>query len=103
MDSMIVKRLNEFSEKYKKLEDDNKFDDALQEIENALLYLTTKLEGGMNFVDKEILSSYTRDYQVVRRTMRTSKRLYELEQRVDNLSFQVGKISKDFENKTEFK
>ena len=103
MDEIIIKRLTEFVEKYKKLEDENNYDDAIQEVDNALLYITARLEGEMNFVDREVLKSYSRDYQIVNRTLKTNKRLSELEQRFDNISSQVGRVTRELEGKTEFK
>ena len=103
MDEIIYKRLTEFVGKYRKLEDENNYDGAIQEVKNALLYIQARLESEMNFVDKEVLRSYSRDYQVVSRTLQTNKRLSELEQRVDNISSQVGRLTKELEGKTEFK
>ena len=103
MDEIIIKRLTEFVEKYKKLEDENNYDDAIQEVDNAVLYINARLEGELNFVDREVLKSYSRDYQIVNRTLKTNKRLSELEQRVDNISSQVGRVTRELEGKTEFK
>ena len=74
MDEIIIKRLTEFVEKYKKLEDENNYDDAIQEVDNAVLYINARLEGELNFVDREVLKSYSRDYQIVNRTLKTNKR-----------------------------
>ena len=103
MDEIIIKRLTEFVEKYKKLEDENNYDDAIQEVDNAVLYINARLEGELNFVDREVLKSYSRDYQIVNRTLKTNKRLSELEQRFDNISSQVGRVTRELEGKTEFK
>ena len=98
-----MKRLSEFADKYKKLEDDNKFDEAIQEVENAMLYIQAKLDGVLNFMDKEVLRSYSRDYQVLRKTIRTNKRLFQLEERVDNLSSQIGRLTGELDEKSKLR
>jgi len=103
VDQRIWNNLDEFAKQHKKLESENKFDEAIQVVDKEILYILTRLEAGVNFADNAILSSVSRDLVLVKKSLLTNKKLFELEQRVDNISSQVGRLTKELEGKSEFK
>ncbi len=69
MDRVIVSKINQYIIDYKAQEKEGKFDDAIRLADDALLYIQARIDGGVNFADKAVLESFSRDVMVVKRTL----------------------------------